>query len=160
MKAGEKPNMRDLAFLFSILSLQFGEKCGKLLLDKSSEVTVKRSKTGRLRCVLLGNKPILYVNPSLGKVTLSEEGAKLLFPLVDKSRCRIFVRKELFVKHVTKSVLAPAVVGATDDVRAGDEVFIVSEDDELLAIGKALLSALEISNIRRGEVARVRRRIK
>jgi len=41
-------------------------------------------------------------------------------------------------------------------IRAGDEVLVVDEDDALLATGKAVLSPLEMLQIRRGVAVSVR----
>ncbi len=156
----------ELAFIYSLLDFQFECKLSSILKRFENKIIVARSSTGRLRRVFLedcGKKiEILYINPSLGKATLSLHGALLFFKkALECNRKILFVKKELFEKYTRKSILAPVVTDVTDDVRAGDEVFVVScSNNELLGIAKALLSAYEIKRLRRGEVAVLRRRVK
>uniref|UniRef100_A0A7J3ZKI4 PUA domain-containing protein n=1 Tax=Fervidicoccus fontis TaxID=683846 RepID=A0A7J3ZKI4_9CREN len=149
----------DLAFLYSVLNYQFGRGAGALAVELSSRLYVTRYSGGLPRVFFVDDKPFFYVNPKTGTITLSEYSARHVFENVDKSCKRIVVDRRVFLEHARGSVLAPAVKAVTGDVRRGDEVFIVDESDVLLAIGKSLLGARELKGLKRGEVARVRRRL-
>ncbi len=152
--------MLDFSFLYSQLSYQFGKGVGDAVLKLIDNLYVTRYKGGSPRAFFLNGKPFFNVNPKTGIITLSKEAATFLFPFVDKKCCRIIVNGKEYITHTKGGILAPIVKGITRDVRAGKEVFIVDEEDNLLAIGKALIGAHELIGLRRGEVAKIRRRIK
>ena len=149
----------DIAFLYSMLNFQFGKRAANLAVELSSRLYVTRYSGGMPRTFFVDDKPFFYVNPKTGMITLSEHSASLVFESVDKNFKRIVVDRRLFLEYTRGSILAPAVKRVTSDVRYGDEVFIVDERDELLAIGKSLLGAHELKGLRRGEVARIRRKL-
>ena len=59
-----------------------------------------------------------------------------------------------------KSVFCKFVAECDENIRAKDEVLIVSEDDELLAYGKALLGACEIEQFKTGQAIKTRKGMK
>ena len=59
-----------------------------------------------------------------------------------------------------KSVFCQFVVDCDDNIRANDEVLIVNEDDDLLAIGKALLNKREIESFNNGQAIKTRKGFK
>jgi predicted RNA-binding protein (TIGR00451 family) len=146
----------DLATIYSILNYQYGEGVGEIILE-TKDISITRYKSGFPRQLYLNGKIFGTFNPRTGFISLSQEGAKIVFGRV--SGKRIVVNRDQFLIHARNTVLAPIVVDASSDIRAGDEVFIVDEDDALLATGKALLSSPEIMRVRYGEVARLRRKI-
>ncbi len=154
----KKPNNHELAQIYAILRYQFGVEAADHVLARKNEIYLTRYTTGKIRTVYLNKTPIAHMNPRTGYFTLSNKGAKILHAVTPKDTKRITVNKELFTKFSSSSLLAPAVIKATNDIRAGDEVFIVDEKDELLAIAKAILCAQEINTVKYGEVARIRRK--
>ncbi len=77
------------------------------------------------------------------------------------------VRKQrLWVKVMTeaepfivkgKSVFAKHVVNSDNEIRPQEEVVVINEKNEVLAVGKALLTGMEMKAFRRGVAVRVRR---
>jgi len=55
-----------------------------------------------------------------------------------------------------RNVFARHVVEADSEIRANDEVIVVNESDEVLATGKAVLSAFEMLESSRGVAVSVR----
>ncbi|MFP3269012.1 MAG: PUA domain-containing protein [Desulfurococcales archaeon] len=157
MNTSSSPDIQEIAQIYGILYYQFGREAAEEVLRRSLELRVTRYSSGIIREVHMSNIPILYHNPKTGLFTLSQRGAILLFPLVPEDRKRIYIKRDIFEKYTKKVLLAPAVARVTEDIRAGDEVFIVDESGDLLAVGKALASAVEIKVMKRGKVALVRR---
>jgi predicted RNA-binding protein (TIGR00451 family) len=56
--------------------------------------------------------------------------------------------RSAFAKHVTE---------ADDEIRPNEEVIVVSQKNEVLAVGRALLSGTEMKAFSRGMAVRVRR---
>lgn len=157
---------RAIEVLWASTLKQFGARAARAVYEliRAGELEVELSATGNPKVVrrVVGGREredILYFNPLTGALTLSREGARMMFPLIEKNKKRIVVRRREFCEHVRGSLLAPVVVRVTSDVKAGDEVFVVDEQDELLAVAKALVSSEDLALMRRGEVARIRRRV-
>jgi len=53
-------------------------------------------------------------------------------------------------------VFAVHVVKADEEVRAKDEVIVVDEDNRVLAVGRALLSSVEMTAFKTGVAVKVR----
>lgn len=151
-----RPSTGELFQIFSVASYQFGEGLANLLKENAGRIFVTRYSTGRIRVVYIDEEEALYFNPRTGLFSLSYSFASKALSAVEGKR--IFAKREIFVNFSSKSLLAPAVLGSSDDVRAGDEVFIVDESGRLLAVGKSLLSSCEIGKIKRGEVAVIKRK--
>ncbi len=56
-----------------------------------------------------------------------------------------------------KSVFAKHVIDADEEIRPQEEVIVVNEKGEVLAVGRAILSGNEMKTFRRGVAVRVRR---
>ncbi len=151
----QKPKKSEEAMIYSILNYQYGFGAGDIIFEGNLEIT--RYKSGIVRGIYLDKKLIATMNPTVGVITLSKEGARLIYEKIKNNAKTIVVDRDEFIEHSRKSLLAPIVKSASPDIRMGDEVFIVDEKKELLAIGKALLSAIEINMAKKGEVARIRR---
>lgn len=159
MSSAGKPSTQEIAQIYGVIYYQLGKKAAEEVLRIAEELEVRRYSSGMIREVLLSGTPILYHNPTTGVFTMSWKGAQIFFPFVPPERKRIYVKREIFEKYTKKVLLVPAVAGSTEDIRMGDEVFLVDEKGSLLALGKALVSAAELKSIRRGKVALVRRSI-
>ena len=134
---------------------------GSLLRERNDiRLECAYGRTGYPRKFYLNGVEAFYFNPRHGMLTLSREGARMVFGVMPKNYKRVKVAGEEFAKHVKGSVLAPIVKGLSRDVRYGDEVFVVDEADRPLAVGKALLGFYEFkTGVKKGEVVRIRRKI-
>lgn len=143
----------------------YGEKVARWIADNwiSNNLIIVQSGTGNPRVIRLrvGNDivDVAYYNPVTGVLTLADKGAQLIYPLVEKDYKRVVVSRKDFCEYTKGSVLAPIVKRVTSDVRPGDEVFVVDENDYLLGVGKSVVSWVDLQGLKRGEVVKLRRKI-
>ena len=150
-----KPN--DLRKVRSIADYQFGKGVGEKLFP--SEVKIVHSKrTGRIRHVYLEEERLATLRPTNGLFSLTIAGAKRIMERVKPQRLwvRVMEEAEPFVVK-GKSVFAKHVIDADEEIRPQEEVIIMNERDEVLAVGRAMLSGKEMKAFKKGVAVRVRR---
>lgn len=103
-----------------------------------------------------GGRLIASVRPDCYYISLAELGAKIVHRSSKPPRFRVIVKSDANIPCAA-SLLAPAVKEVDENIRAGDEVIVVSENDELLGYGKARVSGWEAKTLIKGEVVRVKR---
>ncbi|MDW7732033.1 MAG: PUA domain-containing protein [Methanolobus sp.] len=135
---------------------QFGKGCGNFLFPES--VSFRLSKTKRVRQVFNENEHLATVRAKDGMLTLGMEGARLIHDHLPAPARRVVVSEDA-VPFVAKgkTTFAKHVMSLDPELRAGDEVVIVSESDELLATGQLLFSPRELFSLDRGAAVDVRR---
>ncbi|MCS7144627.1 MAG: pseudouridine synthase [Archaeoglobaceae archaeon] len=138
-----------------IADYQFGKGAGNALFPDTCRFLL--SKNGKIRQILDGDRRIATLKADSGLLTLSIEGASRLQKIFPFPKLRVVVLNEVseFIAD-GKSVFARHVVLVDDRIRANDEVLVVNERDELLATGKALLSASEMLEIKKGVAVKTR----
>ncbi len=143
----------------TIADYQFGRGAGRVLFPESCEFLL--SSTGRIRQVIDGGVRIATLKADTGLLTLSVEGARRLKEIFEFPVWRVCVLNDVseFIA-MGRSVFAKHVVEVYDKIRPGDEVVIVNEDDELLATGRAVLSALEMKEFMKGVAVEVRQGVR
>ncbi len=149
----------DLKTIRMIADYQFGRGAGKAIFPDSCKFIL--STTGRVRQVVDGKVRIATLKADSGWFTLSIEGARRLHTFLPYPKMRVVVMDEVseFIA-AGKSVFAKHVVEVDEDVRANDEVLVVNTKDELLATGRAVLSAFEMLEMERGMAVKVRQGVK
>ncbi len=149
--------MEDNLRLVRILAdYQFGRNAGKALFSDRCEFIIS-PKTGKIRQITEGGVRIATIKADTGLLTISIEGAKRLKESFKFPKLRVVVIKSvanLIAKG--KNVFAKHVINVDENIRANDEVIVVDEDDNLLATGKATLSAHEMLEFNRGVAVKVR----
>ncbi len=149
--------MGDNLRLVRILAdYQFGRNAGKALFSDRCEFIIS-PKTGKIRQITEGGVRIATIKADTGLLTISIEGAKRLKESFEFPKLRVVVIKsvaDLIAKG--KNVFAKHVINVDENIRANDEVIVVDEDDNLLATGKAMLSAHEMLEFNRGVAVKVR----
>lgn len=117
------------------------------------ELEVKIAKTGRIRQAYKENKLYLIVRAHDGiifpKIKMAEEIKKFFkYP-----RKRVIISDDTinFVKRF-KNVLAPAIIKFDKHIKAGEFVFVVDRNDNLIGIGESLLSGVEIQDAVYGRI--------
>ena len=145
----------NLRIVRVIADYQFGKNAGIALFPETC--TFLFSKNGKIRQILDGGKRIATLKADSGLLTLSIEGARRLHNAFPFPRLRVVVKNEVsqFIAS-GKSVFAKHVVAVDERIRANDEVLVVNEKDELLATGKALLSAFEMLEVKKGVAVKTR----
>jgi len=152
---GDKPNA--LQKIRSIANYQFGREVGRKLFP--NEVRIVYSKrTGRIRHVYLGEKILATLRPNNGLFSLTITGAKRIVKRVKPPRLWVRVQEEAepFVAK-GKSVFAKHVIEVDEEIRPQEEVVVVTQKGEALAVGRAVLSGKEMKTFRRGVAVRVRK---
>ncbi|MCE4617005.1 MAG: hypothetical protein F7C32_00240 [Desulfurococcales archaeon] len=142
------PDMEE--FLLRILEYQFDIMFAKRALKEVSEVEIARS--GSPRYFYSGKELFLVLRPSDGLFSLTPSSARLLHEITS-NEYRVVADSGVVLKG---SLLAPGVLDCWDGIRGGDEVLIVSPDDQLMGVGRAKMSCSAMKSVPRGEVVRVR----
>lgn len=151
----EKSNLSHLKRVRTIADYQFGRGAGEALFPDNVEFQF--STTRRIRQVLLDNNRLATVRARDGMLTLSIMGARKLHGFIKYPGRRVVVNSDAapFVAK-GKNAFARHVVAVDPDVRAGEEVLVVDENDRLLATGKTILCAIEMTAFKKGMAVNVR----
>ena len=150
----------DVKKIKAIADYQFGYGAGEALFKGNIKIE-KSKKTGKIRHIYDGKTLIVNMRASDSYLVLSKEGARRLHKAMPYPQNRVVVNEdsEPFALE-GKSVFSKFVIECDDNIRARDEVLIVNKDDELLAYGKSLLSAVEINNFQTGQAIKTRKGFK
>lgn len=139
----------------TIADYQFGKGVGEFLFPDN--VNFQMSTTGKVRQIMLGNDRMATVRAHDGMLTLGIAGARRLHEFIKYPGKRVVVNSDAipFVAK-GKNAFAKHVITADPDIRAGEEVIVVDENDVLLATGKAVLCAVEMIAFKKGMAVEVR----
>ncbi|SDZ84194.1 conserved protein with predicted RNA binding PUA domain [Haloplanus vescus] len=146
----------ELARLRTIADYQFGAGAGAALFPPSDDLTVTHSTGGRPRQVRADAGRIVSYGTD-GRFTLGLEGGRRLVDALDAPAGRVVVgsESEPFVRE-GKNVFAKFVQRVDDDVRPRDEVAVVHETGDVLAVGRAELAADAMHDFDTGMAVKVR----
>ena len=152
-------NRLELLKLRSIGNYQFGKSAGNVLFPKG--IIIKHSnRTGKIRHIYLEERLLATLRPRDGQLALTLEGAKLLLSKRRSLPAYVTVNNDVapFIKS-GKNVFARHVTQADKELRPGDEVIVINENRDLLAVGRSALSGEEIKAFDSGVGIRVRKGI-
>ncbi|RKD95702.1 PUA domain-containing protein [Halopiger aswanensis] len=148
----------DLATLRTIADYQFGAGAGTALFPptETDALDITRTSSGRPRQVHAEAGRIVSFGTD-GRFTLGLEGGRRLDGALEHPAYRVVVddESEPFVRE-EKNVFAKFVLEAGPEIRPGDEVLVVHERGELLAVGRAELDAAAIADFETGMAVNVR----
>ncbi|MDR0797477.1 MAG: pseudouridine synthase [Nitrososphaerota archaeon] len=147
---------KQLDKIRSIADYQFGKNVGKKLFPEN--VTFELSKrTGRIRFINLNGERLATLKPTDGLFSLSLKAAKHLIENIPETQGIITLKNDVS-QYIAKGgdVFSVHVVQVDDEVHAKDEVIVVDENRQLLAVGRATLSAPEIRAFKTGVAVKVR----
>jgi len=141
----------------SVADYQFGKGVGAELFPENVEIVCSK-RTGRIRYVYSDDKRLATLRPTDGLFSLSIAGAKRIVKNASSAKCLVTVRDDV-AKFLAKGgdAFAGHVVKADDDIRPKDEIIIVNENGEVLAVGRAVLSGEEMKAFKKGVAVKVRR---
>jgi predicted RNA-binding protein (TIGR00451 family) len=141
----------------SIANYQFGKGTGEKLFPDEVKIVHSR-RTGKIRHVYLGEKILATLRPTNGLFSLTITGAKRIVEGVKTERLWVKIGAEAHPFVIRgKSVFAKHVIDADEEIRPQEEVIVISEASEVLAVGRALLTGKEMKAFERGVAVRVRR---
>ncbi|HLE54147.1 MAG TPA: tRNA guanosine(15) transglycosylase TgtA [Thermoplasmata archaeon] len=136
--------------------LQFGRGAADALLHGSIAFVISKN-TGKIRNVNVDGDHVLSLRAEDGLFTLKAAGARRLQTAFSPPRLRVIVDPESVPFHREgKNVFAKFVRDADPGVRPGDEVLVVSPEDELCAVAQAAMNRREMLAFKRGVAAHVR----
>ncbi len=148
---------RDLHRIRSIVNYQFDADVGANLFPDAVDLSYS-PRTGRIRHVSLGGRLLATLRPPDGLFSFTMEGAARLKAALKPMGSRVVARREVEdVIRGGRNLFARHVVAADEGIRPGSEVLITTQDDVLLAVGKAVLSGREMYVFKRGVAVKVRR---
>ncbi|MEM3725666.1 MAG: PUA domain-containing protein [Candidatus Bathyarchaeia archaeon] len=141
----------------SVADYQFGKGVGAKLFPDSVEIEFSK-RTGRIRYVYLDGKRLATMRPTDGLFSLSITGAKRIVENACDAKCFVTVQRDVS-KFIAEGgdVFAAHVVRADCEIRPKDEVIVLDEDGNVLAVGRAVLSGEEMKAFRCGVAVKVRR---
>ena len=139
----------------TIADYQFGKGAGAALFP--DECAFKLSATKRIRYVMLDRVRLATVRAHDGRFTLSIEGAERLWQYLPAPTYRVAVAEEV-AEYIQKgkNAMAKHVTAADPAIMAGEEVLVVTGDDQLIGTGNALLSGGEMMAFNYGGAVQVR----
>ena len=155
----KKITLEELQKIRSIADYQFGKNVGQKFFPET--VTIFHSKnTGKIRHIYYGEELLATLRPTTGLFILTIYGAKRMIKVVHPLRLWVKVEDyaEFFIAK-GRSVFAKDVISSDPGIRPNEEVIIISNKDEVLAVGRALLTGKEMLAFQRGIAVRVRRGI-
>ena len=145
----------------AICDYQFGPLITDVLFDNNNNIHIEFSKnTGRMRHIYYQENLLLNFRPTNGFFTLSLFSARKIIKSVPKPILRVIVQNEIseFIKK-GRNVFCKHIIDIDDNLRALDEVIVVNQKDELLAIGKLMFPVPYLRSFKRGIAVNVRRGI-
>lgn len=141
----------------SVADYQFGKGVGEKLFPENVEIAYSK-RTGRIRYIYLDGKRLATLRPMDGLFSLSIEGAKRIIESGAPAKCIVTIKNDVS-KFIADGgdVFAVHVVKADNEIRPKDEVIVVNEKGEVLAVGRAVLSGEEMTAFKVGVAVKVRR---
>ncbi|MGQ4892615.1 MAG: tRNA guanosine(15) transglycosylase TgtA [Candidatus Njordarchaeia archaeon] len=112
------------------------------------ELYVEKGKRWLL-AALLPNAFKLVPHPLFGYRFIKQFGDELRYMLIIDEEAEPFVRDG-------KTIFSKFVLDIDDQIRSEDEIFVVNQEREIVAIAKAILGAKEIKEFKRGAAAKNR----
>lgn len=147
---------RGLDELRTIADYQFGAGAGAALFPPVEAIEIRRSSSGRPRQLVADGHRLVSYGVD-GRFTLGIAGGRRLAATFDRPRCRVVVGddSEPFVRE-GKNAFAKFVSEVDPEIRPGDEVLVVHDRGDLLAVGRAELSADAMADFESGMAVKVR----
>jgi len=155
--------------LSTVADYQFGRGAGSALFPDDEEPRVRRTSSGRPAQIHVGpgadghdadgspggERLVSYEDD--GRFRLGLAGGRRLVGALDAPTARVVVgdESEPFVRD-GKNAFAKFVRAVGDEVRPGDEVAVVHERGDLLAVGRAELPATAMRDFESGMAVKVR----
>jgi uncharacterized protein with predicted RNA binding PUA domain len=150
----------SLAKVRSIADYQFGKGVGLELFPSNVEIQYS-PRTGRIRYINLDGERLATLRPTDGVLSLSIKAAVFMVEKTPFAKCFVTVKNDVS-KFIAEGgdVFAVHVVKVDGAVGARDEVIVLDEDGQVLAVGRTLLSSEEMKAFKTGVAVKVRHGIR
>jgi len=146
----------SLVKIRAVADYQFGKGVGIQLFPSNVEIQYS-PRTGRIRFINLDGKRLATLRPTDGVLSLSVKAAVFMAEKTSFAKCFVTVKNEVskFIEE-GGDVFAVHVVKVDEEVGAKDEVIVVNEDGQVLAVGRTMLSGEEMKAFKTGVAVKVR----
>jgi predicted RNA-binding protein (TIGR00451 family) len=147
--------------LKAISDYQFGPDITDILFDNTEKINIERSKkTNKIKYIYLGNVLLLTLRPTNGFFTLSPLSAKIIIENTVPPKSRVIVLNDIseFIRK-GRNVFCKHVVDLDTNLRPMDEVIVVNQDDEVLAIGRLKIPVPYVRDFKYGIAVNTRKGI-
>lgn len=132
----------------------------------SSSIPINRfeftfsKRTGKIKNILYNNELVATLRTD-GWLALTIYGANLLLQSKNFRENCVTVRNDV-VEFISngKSVFCKHVIKCGNNVMIGSDVAVLDQDDNVIAVGKAVLSSRMIKEFKRGVAVKVRKGLK
>ena len=143
----------------SIADYQFGRGVGTGLFPSKVRIVYSK-RTKKIRHIYVGEESLATLRPTTGLFVLTLIGAKRLMREVNPPRLWVRIQEDVepFVAK-GRTVFAKHVTDADPEIRPQEEVIIIDRKNQVLAVGRALLSGKEMKSFSKGAAVQVRRGI-
>ena len=140
-----------------VADYQFGKDVGAKLFPDTVRIVYSKN-TGKIRHIHLNEEMLATLRPTTGMFALTIAGAKRLVREVNPLCYWVKIQDDVesFIAK-GRSAFAKHVTDADPKIRPHDEVLVINSRNEVLAVGRALLSGTEMKAFSRGIAVRVRR---
>ena len=147
---------KDIIKIRAVADFQFGKDVGSKLFPQNVRIDYS-PRTGRIRFLSVNGERLATLRPTDGLFSLSIKAAKFMAQNTSFAHCFVTVKTEVseFIAN-GGDVFAVHVVSADSEIRASDEVVVLDEERNVLAVGKAVLSSLEMTAFKTGVAVKVR----
>ena len=140
----------------AIASYQFGSTAADALMDGDVELVTSRN-TGRLRNVIVDGEHRLSLSARHGLFTLRAAGACVIHATCAAPQHRVVVHADSAeFNRQGRNAFCKFVLECDPELHCQDECLIVTESDELVAIGKLKAAPVEIALGQQGLAVKVR----
>jgi len=152
----DEPMENNLAKVRSIADYQFGKGVGAQIFPDNIEIQYS-PRTGRIRYINIDGERLATLRPTDGLLSLSIKAAQLMTEKTPFAKCFVTVKNDVS-KFISDGgdVFAVHVVKVDEAVGAKDEVIVIDEDGQVLAVGRTTLSSGEIKAFKTGVAVKVR----
>jgi 7-cyano-7-deazaguanine tRNA-ribosyltransferase len=147
-------SMTERDMIRDITVYQFGAEAAPLF----ERAEISYGRTGKVRHLHENTSLLATLRPMDGLFVLTLEGAQKLHSLIPPPQRRVTADEEAqpFVKE-GKDLFSKFVVSMDETLRAYEEVLITDREDNLLGVGRLMLSPPEVQAFKRGVAVYCRR---
>lgn len=148
---------QDIERIKAIITFQYGPQAAKIFENAKVKVEVSKS-TDRIRKIYVDEELFGSIRASDGFILPSISGALKLIKVLPPLSYQVIIEKDTaeFVAR-GRSVFCKHVKNCDDLIKAGDEVIIVTEKGELVAVGRAVVSCKEMKHKGIGVCVKIRK---
>lgn len=155
-EGGSEPADALLLRAKAVARYQFGIEAAESLFRGKMEFVVSRN-TGKIRNVISDGEHVLSMRAGDGYYTLRREGASRIMKDVPAPHMRVVVNDDAipFVSE-GRNVFSAFVTDCDENIRPMEEVIVTDKDDNMLAVGRAMLVRDEMMSFKKGVAVKVR----